>query len=105
MKRLYGIIAVLGLAVLAASMGSFAKPFHEKYGVKPDSKLGKAGCALCHVSAKNLKLTPYGADMQKAMREAKTKRLTPAILESIEKLDSNKNGKSNLEDIKADTLP
>lgn len=105
MKRLYGMIAVLGLAVLAVSMGGYTKPFQEKYRVKPDSKLGKAGCALCHVSAKNLKLTGYGADMQKAMREAKTKRLTPAVLEAIEKLDSNKNGKSNLEDIKADSLP
>lgn len=105
MKKLYGLIAVLGLAVLAASMGSYAKPFMEKYSVKPDSKLGKAGCALCHVSAKNLKLNGYGTDMQKAMKEAKTKRITPAILESLEKLDSNKNGKSNLDDIKADSLP
>lgn len=105
MKRLYTSIAVIGLAVLTVSMGTYSKPFNEKYGIKRDSKLGKAGCALCHVSAKNLKLTPYGLDMQKAMQEAKTKRLTPSVLEAIEKLDSNKNGKSNLEDIKADNLP
>lgn len=105
MKRVIGIGLIAGISVLALAMGSFTKVFNEKYSVKSDSKLAKAGCALCHVSAKNLKLNPYGLDMQKAMKEAKVKKITPDVLEAIEKLDSNKNGKSNLQDIKADVLP
>ncbi len=105
MKRLLGTSTVLVLGAFALAMGGFTKTFHEKYAVAEGSRLGKVGCALCHVSAKNLKLNAYGLDMQKAMREAKTKKLTPAVLTAIEKLDSNKNGKTNLEDIKADHLP
>lgn len=105
MKRLIVTSLVLTLGALAMAMGGFTRVFDTKYSIPKDSKLGKASCAVCHVSAKNMKLNPYGLDMQKAMRAANTKKLTPAVLEAIEKLDSNKNGKSNLEDIKADNLP
>ena len=105
MKRIAGITTVLALATLVMAMGSYSKVFCDNYKVSKDSKLGKAGCAVCHVSSKNLKLNPYGTDLEKAMKTAGSKKLTPAILGSVEKLDSNKNGKSNLEDIKADTLP
>lgn len=98
-------MTVLGLAVLALAMGSFTKVFNDTYKVEKDSKLGKAGCTLCHVSAKNLKLTGYGTDMQKALKAANSKKLTPEVLRSIEKTDSNKNGKSNLDDIKAGVIP
>lgn len=105
MKRILGTTTLLVIGAFAMSMGGFTKVFDTKYSVTPTSKLGRAGCAVCHVSAKSLKLNPYGLDMQKAMKEANTKKLTPAVLSAIEKLDSNKNGKTNLEDIKADSLP
>jgi peroxiredoxin family protein len=104
MKRVAGTTIILALAALVMAMGSYTKVFHDNYKIAKDSKLGKANCTTCHASAKNLKLTAYGTDMQKAMKAANSKKLTQAILSSIEKLDSNKNGKTNLEDIKADTL-
>ena len=90
---------------MAMAMGSFTKVFQDNYKIAKDSKLGKASCVVCHVSTKNLKLNAYGTDMAEAMKKASTKKVTPAVLKEIEKLDSNKNGKSNLEDIKADNLP
>ena len=105
MKRIAGTTIILALAAMVMAMGSFTKVFQDNYKIAKDSKLGKAGCALCHVSMKNLKLNPYGTDLEKAMKAASSKKLTPAILSSVEKLDSNKNGKSNLDDIKAGNLP
>jgi hypothetical protein len=57
----------------------------------------------CHVKGKELNV--YGKDVQKAMQEKKTKDLTAEILKSIEKLDSDKDGVSNGDELKAGTLP
>ena len=75
--------------------------FNTKYKVSTGSSLGKARCAVCHTGGKNLNV--YGADIKKAMDSSK--KLTPEILAKIEGLDSNKNGKTNLIDIKADKNP
>ncbi len=105
MKRTLTALLVLGTASLAMTLGTFTGTFNKTYDVEKGSKLGKANCQVCHEKATGGKLNDYGTDVQKAMKAEKTRKLTADILKSVEKLDSNKNGKSNLEDIKAGVLP
>jgi mono/diheme cytochrome c family protein len=105
MKRLLGITALVGIATMAMAMAGFNKVFDTNYKVEKSSALGKASCGLCHASAKGGKLNPYGADLAAEMKKAGSKKLTPAILKAVEGMDSDKDGKSNLDEIKADTHP
>lgn len=95
----------MGAFAMAMALGAFSKVFHEKYNVKEGSELDKAACAVCHVKPKGGKLNAYGKALQAEMKAEGVKKLTPAILGKVEKLDSDKDGKTNLEEIKADSNP
>jgi hypothetical protein len=103
-SRTTTLILVTALGALALAKGSFVKEFANTYGVKPTSTLGKASCGACHVG-KTPKLNPYGMDLQKAMRTENTKILTGSVLKKVEGIDSDKDGATNLTEIKADKLP
>jgi mono/diheme cytochrome c family protein len=105
MKRTLTVFLGLGMASMAITLGSFNGVFHETYDISKTSALGQANCLACHEKKTGGKLTGYGFDLQKEMKASKAKKLTPAVLKAVEKLDSNKNGKSNLEDIKAGHIP
>jgi len=90
---------------MVMAMGSYTSVFKKAYDLDASSKVATASCTACHEKKSGGKLNVYGLDVQKAMKSANTKKLTPEILHSIDKTDSNKNGKSNLEDIKAGNLP
>lgn len=105
MKRLLFTCITVGVVTMAMALSSFSKVFHEKYDVKADSNLDKAACGVCHMKAKGGKLNPYGKDVQAAMKAEGAKKLTPAILAKVEGLDSDKDGKRNGAEIKADDLP
>ncbi len=83
---------------------NFVADFESTYGVKKTSALGKAKCAVCHVG-KTVKLNVYGKDLAEAMKREKTKVLTGSVLKKVEGLDSDKDETSNLDEIRADTLP
>lgn len=102
MKRLALTFAIIGAAALALALGSFEKTFDAKYGVKPGSKLAAAKCGVCHATAKGGKLNPYGADLK---TKVVGKKLTNEALAAVEGMDSDKDGKTNLAEIKADSLP
>ncbi len=96
------------LLAFGLMMGALASPkmqvvFNKTYPAPKDSELAKAKCMSCHVKGKELNV--YGKDLQKAMQEKKTKDLTAEILKSVEKLDSDKDGVSNGDELKAGTLP
>lgn len=97
-------MAVLGLAAFALAKPAFVKDFASTYGVKPESKLGIAKCSVCHV-VKTVKLNAYGKDLAAAMKAEGTKLLTGSIMKKVEGLDSDKDSKSNLVEIRADTNP
>lgn len=87
-------------AVLAPAKGVWVKDFQKKY---PDSKYLKNfhGCMLCHVDVKKgaSKLTAFGKDFKAAKG-------TPAEkFVKIEKLDSDKDKFSNIDEIKAGSNP
>lgn len=97
----------LGLTLTAGAAlahPAFGPVFNAKYKPAAGSPLAASPCAACHVGF-SPKLNPYGVDLQKSMRSAKTTTLTPAILAKIEKLDSDKDGAKNIVELKAGTLP
>lgn len=105
MKRLLFTCAVVSAFAMAMAMSAYSKVFHEKYNVKEGSALDKAACGVCHLKPKGGKLNAYGKDVQAAMKAEGAKKLTPAILGKVENLDSDKDGKKNIDEIKGDSLP
>lgn len=97
------VVVVLLASAVAWAFPAFLKTFTDTYKVKPDSVLGKASCAVCHLAKdKTNKWNPYGQDLKKA---ADGDMVTKAILAKVENLDSDKDGVSNIDEIKAGTLP
>ncbi len=101
------VIAIAGLLVYAAvavGLPSYTTDFSGNYKIRKGSKIEKAGCAVCHVG-ETVKLNPYGNDLAKTLADAKSDSLTSAVFRKVEGLDSDKDGVTNLDEIKADTLP
>jgi hypothetical protein len=97
---------VLGLMALGGSamaLPAMLKVFESTYKVPANSNLHKASCAICHIQPPTL--NPYGKDLKKLVDASGKKILTPEMLKKIEKLDSDKDGFTNIAEIKADTLP
>lgn len=92
-------IAVLMFASAAFATIAWQKEFDKLYKPGADSELKKAKCAACHVQ-KNGKggLNPYGKMLDKKKVEA-------ASMKAIESQDADKDGFTNIEEIKAGTLP
>lgn len=106
MKRfnlLVSTVLALGVMVSALATPKMQPVFNKTYPAPKESELAKAKCKACHTKGKELNV--YGKDVQKAMQAKKTKDLTAAILKSIENLDSDKDGASNGNELKAGTLP
>ena len=103
MKRLLTTSVILGFTVAAFALGSFLKVAQDTYKFPANSPAANAKCTLCHVSKMGgSKLNAYGTDLKAALKGAKT--ITPAILHSIDNLDSNKSGQKNGEKLKAGKL-
>lgn len=102
MKR--SLVGMTLFVLVSAAMGlvSYGKVFTETYGPSKDSPLSKAKCAACHVGTTK-RLNPYGTDLAKAL--SGSKKLTAEVLAKIENLDSDKDGVSNIAEIKSGTLP
>lgn len=88
-------VAVLSTAVFATA--AWFKLFTATYSPKAGTALASAKCATCHVKGTS-KLNPYGMEL-------KGKPMTAASLKSIEKMDADKDGASNIAEIKAGTVP
>ena len=96
------VVAILASAA-AWAFPPFMKAFNDAYKVKPDSALGKASCAVCHLAKdKTDKVNPYGQDLKKFLVGGK---VTKVSLAKVEKLDSDKDKVSNIKEIKAGKLP
>jgi len=98
------LVAVMGLATWAVAKPADIAVFKQVYAPKEGSELAKANCLACHSKMPPTKsdLNPYGKDLQKA---SAGKTIDEKILRSIEKLDSDKDGVSNLNELTAGTLP
>lgn len=99
-RRITTIIAIIAAVALLSSVAmatiAWQKLFNETYKPNADTALAKAKCQICHV--KGAELNVYGKALDR-------KPATAATLKAAEKLDSDKDGFSNIEEIKAGTLP
>lgn len=101
MKKARTAVAVV-LATLIIGSASFAtaqwlKTFTGTYKPKAGTALAGAKCATCHIKG-TTKLNPYGQSL-------KGKKIEAASLKSVENIDSDKDGVTNIKEIKAGTLP
>ncbi len=96
-------IALAAALILIAAV-AFALPndqtlFKSTYNPKEGTALASAGCLICHAKMPPTKdQNPYGKDFLSKGRNA-------AAFKAIESLDSDKDGFSNIAEIKAGTLP
>lgn len=98
-------LLVVGISVWASAKAPDTVLFKQTYAPKVGTDLAKAlPCLVCHskMPATKTDLNPYGADMAKA---AAGKAVDAKILLAIEKLDSDKDGATNIAEIKAGTHP
>lgn len=90
------ILAIVSGAALATV--AWQKAFNDLYKPKAGTALAKAKCQICHTQKTGGALNPYGTAL-------KGKKADAASLKSVEKLDSDKDGKTNIQEIKAGKLP
>ncbi|HXF81724.1 MAG TPA: hypothetical protein VNN19_03100 [bacterium] len=96
------IVGVTLFAGAALALPSDSATFKQLYNPADGTKLAAAGCLVCHDKAPFTKtaLNPYGKDLAK-----QPKPRTAAAFRAIEALDSDRDGATNLAEIKAGTLP
>ena len=103
--RIAAIFLFVSAACFAAAKPPFLKIFLATYKVDPNSDLGKARCLTCHLPPSPPKRNPYGLLVQKALEDAHGRIITPEMLKSIESKDADGDGFTNIQEIKAGTLP
>lgn len=98
------VVVVVGVATWAAATPQSITLFKLVYSPREGSDLTRANCLVCHskMPPSKVDLNPYGKDLQKALAG---KAIDEKFLRAIEKLDSDKDGVSNIDEIKAGTLP
>lgn len=92
------MLAVVFLGGVAYATMPWMKAFRDTYKPKAGTELARAGCAMCHVKKNGEGLNPYGKALAR-------KPVNAASLKAIEKLDSDKDGVTNIAEIKAGTNP
>jgi len=92
MKRLVVFtLAASAVASTASAEPGFARMFRGRYGYEP-------ACGACHTEGGGSDLTGYGEDFKKAGKSAKA-------FDAIEAADSDRDGATNLAEIKAKSNP
>ena len=93
------LIAVFLICSVALAAVPWAKTFKSFYKPKSDTALAKAKCAVCHVKTNGEGgQNAYGKMLEK-------KKACNDSLKAIEKKDADKDGFTNIDEIKAGTLP
>jgi hypothetical protein len=106
--RLYGIVlallVVVGFTTWAAALPQMTAHLRTLYKPTVGTDFAKAmPCKVCHTSTPALKtnLNAYGLDLQKAAKGT----YNDAGFKAIEGLDSDKDGYTNVVELRAGTLP
>jgi uncharacterized membrane protein len=102
--RLILPVVLLLMVALAGALPPYWSTFEEHYTPEPGSALAEARCLTCHVQPDGGRRNPYGQAVQDALRQSPESVVTMAILRQVEELDSNGNGRTNLQEIR-DGLP
>lgn len=104
-KRTVAILLLIVAAGCCFAKPPFYRVFLATYNVDPNSALGKAKCLTCHQAPAPPRLNPYGQAVYQELQKAKSRMITSEMLHAIEKLDSDGDGFTNIEEIRAGTLP
>ncbi|HET6385195.1 MAG TPA: hypothetical protein VFJ58_17525 [Armatimonadota bacterium] len=104
LKTLGILLAGMLLAATAQAEPAFLVTLGQTYP-QYSGPLMARGCANCHASDSDLTMNPYGAALKSEMQAEGAEKLTAAILHKLESADSDKDGASNLDEIKAGTAP
>lgn len=107
MKKTTAVVLVAALAIVLASTGLATMDMQKDLNAKYPT--AKAKCGTCHVAAMPKKdaadVNAFGKDMMaKALVDPKAAKKTFDFAK-IEALDSDGDGKSNLDELKAGTNP
>jgi uncharacterized membrane protein len=92
------VIVAFALSVAAHATSEYFKVFSETY---KDTPAPKNGCINCHQDRPPIR-NPYGRAVDDLVMGGK---LTPAMLHQLDNLDSDGDGYTNIEEIKAGSLP
>ncbi|MGQ9455277.1 MAG: hypothetical protein ACUVRS_10195 [Armatimonadota bacterium] len=103
MTRLVKLTAVVVVVALVSGIAyatlDWQKTFNNLYKPQSGSQIKKAKCALCHLDNAGKKdLNAYG-------KLLKGKKVQASSLRSIERKDADRDKYTNIEEIKAGTLP
>lgn len=93
------VVAVLVFSSAAMATMTWFKTFNDLYKPKPDTDLKNARCAICHVE----KTGKGGLNAYGKMLDGKQP--STDALKAIENKDADKDGVSNIAEIKAGKLP
>jgi len=103
MRRIaLSLCLALGAATCMATPEEMER-LHRIVELKPSSKLFKAECMTCHsdVPLHN----PFGRDVKSAIKSTGQAGMSFEIWNQVSKLDSDKDGWSNAEEVRSDSLP
>jgi len=101
--KLLMLAALAMLATVSEAKPGFLDVFKATYNVDDASALGSAKCGVCHSTVP--KRNPYGKDVKKALDASPDGKMTSEILKQVEAIDSDGDGWSNGDEIKAGFLP
>ncbi|HET6385133.1 MAG TPA: DUF2231 domain-containing protein [Armatimonadota bacterium] len=104
LKTLGLLVAGILLATTAQAKPEFLVTLSQTYP-QYSGPLMTRGCANCHVSDSDPTMNPYGAALKAEMQAEGANKLTADILHKLDNVDSDKDGVSNLDEIKAGTAP
>ncbi len=102
-SKLCALLIFILMAAVSEAKPAFLDVFLSTY--KPDgaSALASAKCGICHSSVP--KRNPYGKEVKKALDASSDGKMTSEILQQVEGIDSDGDGWSNGDEIKAGFLP
>lgn len=104
--RLPLLVFGVGIFTLAMAIPPYLDTFTEHYKPPKESPLFKAQCMTCHPTKEGGKeRNSYGKDLEKAMHDGGGHDMTAAVFALIEGKDSDGDGATNIEEIRAGFLP
>lgn len=103
--RLPLLLLSVGIFAMAMALPPFLNTFTEHYKPAPGSDLFKAKCMTCHTSKEGGARNAYGKDLDAAIHETGSHELTLAAFALVESKDSDGDGATNVEEIRAGFLP
>jgi hypothetical protein len=104
--RLFSLLSLaallLSLTTSAWAKRSYFVALTTSYTLAATANVAKASCTLCHPGGDTSQFDQFGTDARKAMAGAG---MTAAAIAKLGLLDSDADGYTNDEELKADTLP